>query len=160
MPFGVCSDAVRALSIVLAAALAGCTFGAGPVIGISRSGPSFGFQGGGGPGGRWFGVRGDVGLIVTGGDDGGAYLVAGGTGLVLANPDSSYTGGAIAGIAGTRGGMIYSAGAIGVRFNRPPIAEDCQGQGWAVSIGIRRTPGPRYELFVWPQYIAYDGSDC
>jgi hypothetical protein len=160
MPFGYALHAVRALSIALSATLAGgCAFGVGPMLGVSKQGLTVGVRGGGGPGARWGGVRADAGLIVVPGEDGGAWLLAGATGFLVPNPDSHYTGGAYAAIAGSYGGVIYDAGAIGVRFRHPPREMDCSGSGWAVAVGVRRLPD-RIELFVWPQYVAYDSSEC
>jgi hypothetical protein len=157
--------AVRAIATVLIL-VAGCAFGVGPVAGISRKGPTFGVLGGGGPGNRWYQLRGEVGVMVeTGGDSGaGAYPVFGTTALVLANPDGRTSGGAFVSFDGSRDGYIYGGGGAAVRWSHAKTDVDCREHGWLVTIGIRRTSarvdGVRTELFVWPQYVLYSKNGC
>jgi len=165
MPFGVCFDAVRAIATALIL-VAGCAFGAGPVVGISRKGPTFGLLGGGGPGNRWYALRGEVGVMVEmGGDEAvGAYTVLGATGVLLANPDGRNSGGGFVSFDGSRDGYIYGGGGAYVHWSQAKGDVDCREHGWLVTIGIRRTSaridGVRTELFVWPQYALYSKTGC
>lgn len=156
---------MRALAACLIV-VAGCAFGVGPVAGISRKGPTVGILGGGGPGNRWYALRGEVGVMVEmGGDDAaGAYPVLGATGMLLANPDGKYSGGGFVSFAGSRDGYIVGGGAAGVRWSQDRGDVDCREHGWLVLIGVRRTParldGARTELYVWPQYDFYSKTGC